>query len=54
MIEIHLTEQEIKDLNEAIGDPSHSKKTKIKLLVIRMRHERGKDRLHLQVPLPSW
>ena len=28
MIEIHLTEQEIQDLNEAIDDPSHSEKTK--------------------------
>jgi hypothetical protein len=37
MIEIHLTDQEIQDLNEAIDDPSHSEKTKIKLLVIRMR-----------------
>ncbi len=42
MIEIHLTEQEIQDLNEAIDDPSHSEKTKIKLLVIRMRHEGAK------------
>lgn len=42
MIEIHLTDQEIKDLNEAIDDPSHSEKTKIKLLVIRMRHEGAK------------
>jgi transposase len=42
MIEIHLTEQEIQDLNEAIDDPSHSEKTKIKLLVIRMRHAGAK------------
>jgi transposase len=42
MIEIHLTDQEIQDLNEAIDDPSHSEKTKIKLLVIRMRHEGAK------------
>jgi transposase len=42
MIEIQLTEQEIEDLNEAIDDPSHSDKTKIKLLVIRMRHEGAK------------
>lgn len=42
MIEIHLTSQEIQDLNEAIDDPSHSEKTKIKLLVIRMRHEGAK------------
>lgn len=42
MIEIHLTEQETQDLNEAIDDPSHSEKTKIKLLVIRMRHEGAK------------
>ncbi len=39
MIEIHLTEQEIQNLNESIDDPTHSEKTKIKLLVIRMRHE---------------
>lgn len=42
MIEIHLTDQEITDINEAIDDPSHSEKTKIKLLVIRMRHEGAK------------
>jgi len=42
MIEIHLTDQEIQDLNEAIDDPSHSEKTKIKLLVIRMRREGAK------------
>jgi transposase len=42
MIEIQLTDQEIQDLNEAIDDPSHSEKTKIKLLVIRMRHEGAK------------
>ena len=42
MIEIHLTDQEIQDLNEAIDDPSHSEKTKIKFLVIRMRHEGAK------------
>lgn len=42
MIEINLTQQEIQDLNEAIDDPSHSEKTKIKLLVIRMRHEGAK------------
>ena len=42
MIEIHLTDPEIQDLNEAIDDPSHSEKTKIKLLVIRMRHEGAK------------
>lgn len=43
MIEIHLTHQDIQDLNEAIDDPSHSEKTKIKLLVIRMRHEGAKN-----------
>lgn len=42
MIEIQLTNQEIQDLNEAIDDPSHSEKTKLKLLVIRMRHEGAK------------
>jgi transposase len=42
MIEIQLTHQEIQDLKEAIDDPSHSDKTKIKLLVIRMRHEGAK------------
>ncbi len=39
MIEIQLTDQEIQDLNEAIDDPSHSEKTKIQPLAIRMRHE---------------
>ncbi len=42
MIEIHLTDEEIQDLDEAIDDPSHSEKTKIKLFVIRMRHEGAK------------
>ncbi len=35
MIEIHLTNQEIEDINEAIDDPLLSEKTKIKLLAIR-------------------
>jgi len=42
MIEIHLTDQESEDLNEALDDPSHSEKAKSKLLVIRMRHEGAK------------
>jgi transposase len=42
MIELNLTEQEIQDLTEAIDDPSHSEKTKIKLLISRMRHEGAK------------
>lgn len=46
MIEIHFTEQEIQDFNEVIVDPSYSEKIKIKLLVIRMRHEEG---LYLRV-----
>jgi hypothetical protein len=35
-------DQEIQNLNEAIDDSSHSEKAKIKLLVIRMRHEGAK------------
>jgi hypothetical protein len=42
MIEIHLTDQEIQDLNEAIDDPSHSEKTKIKLLVIRLSESQSR------------
>ena len=37
MIEIHLTEQEIQDLNEAIDDPSHSEKTKAAACCLRPR-----------------
>ena len=53
MIEIHLTGQEIQDLNEAIIDFSHSEKTKIKFLVISMRHEGGRRALSPSVS-PAW
>jgi transposase len=49
MIRLELTDQDLTDVAEALDDPATSERNKIKLLVIRMHHERARHRFIAKV-----